>query len=159
MSTGKSRLELFLEKVQKTESCWLWVAHIDPDPANGGYGTFWDGTRMVKAHRWAFEHFHTAIPNGVLVCHSCDVRHCVNPAHLFLGSSKDNAVDRATKGRGAPQAGELNHRGSKLHAEDVVAIRQQYSAGEHPSAIASRYNISASHARNIGCGRFWGHVK
>ena len=84
------------------EECWLWTGRLD----KGGYGVLdvalVDGTRdrPVHAHRlmWILEN--ETIPSKKMdVCHSCDVRSCVNPGHLWLGTRSDNMRDCAAKGR------------------------------------------------------------
>ena len=54
---------------------------------------------MVAAHRFSYEHHIGPIPTGMFVLHRCDVRRCVNPAHLFIGDARDNLLDCIEKGR------------------------------------------------------------
>lgn len=77
----------FWRKVVKTDTCWLWVAGKNSD----GYGTFWDGLRQTRAHRWAYEAVKGAIPNDLHLDHLCRVRHCVNPDHLDPVTNAENA--------------------------------------------------------------------
>lgn len=94
-------MERFWKKVQKTDWCWIWTASF----FTNGYGQFrhgsrTDGTRKLDhAHRMAYRLEVGQIPEGMLVCHKCDNKKCVNPDHLFLGTSKDNTQDMIKKGR------------------------------------------------------------
>jgi len=88
-------LNLFWEKVEKTDACWNWKAFIDYK----GYGQFGFKNKVVRSHRVAWELTFGPIPSGLHVLHRCDNRKCVNPAHLFLGTNKDNVNDRELKGR------------------------------------------------------------
>lgn len=81
--------------VPQPSGCWEWTGAIRKD----GYGQC--GRR--GAHRAAYEHAYGPIPKGMFVCHSCDNPPCCNPAHLWIGSSHDNLVDCALKGRARGQ--------------------------------------------------------
>lgn len=85
-----------------TESgCWIWTGKLrDRGGATGEpYGVTTKLGREVYAHRFAYMAFHGPIPDGLNVIHSCDVRCCVNPAHLRLGTQKENIQDASRKGR------------------------------------------------------------
>lgn len=92
--------ERFDEKVEiaKAGECWTWTASVD----GKGYGQFCHagGKSTMRAHRFAYERAFGPVPDGLLVCHTCDNRRCVNPAHLFVGSHSDNMKDMRRKGRG-----------------------------------------------------------
>lgn len=74
--------------------CWLWQG-----AKRNGYGRIRRGRGFVAAHRLVYEVVNGRVAKG-LVCHRCDVPACVNPAHLFLGTAKDNTQDMVAKGRG-----------------------------------------------------------
>ena len=93
----------FWSKVDKSadaHKCWLWTAGRNRKNARYSYGQFRiaNGEPLAAAHRLAWELKHGPIPQGLCVCHRCDVPVCVNPAHLFLGSASDNIRDAVQKG-------------------------------------------------------------
>lgn len=75
--------------------CWEWQG-----ARMHGYGCIRDGARNVQAHRLAWKMATgQRIPTGMVICHHCDNPPCVNAAHLFLGTPRDNVIDAVAKGR------------------------------------------------------------
>lgn len=113
----------FLEKVNKTENCWLWTGSKN----NKGYGRINVRGKVKLAHRIGYElYFMRYVSDAIQVLHKCDTPSCVKPAHLFLGNAKDNMQDMSTKKRGcngerAPWA--------KLTQKKVEDIRNIYTRG------------------------------
>lgn len=93
---NRSVEERFWSFVEKSEGCWTWVGMI----GTTGYGQFWDGHHLSKAHRFSYRLHKGELPSELHVCHSCDNPLCVNPAHLWLGTDADNLRDMWAKGRG-----------------------------------------------------------
>ena len=118
--------EAFWNKVNKTDGCWLWTGHR----TTNGYGRLHFDGRGIQAHRLAWEWTNGPIPEGLRVCHRCDVPNCVNPEHLFLGTQQDNIRDMYAKGRFPkyPRYGEYGT-AAKLTWPLVYKIRERYAAG------------------------------
>ena len=96
------REKFLIRCIPVTESgCWIWTGSM----SSGGYGQVKIGGKLHRAHRVAWTIFKGPIHDGLMVCHRCDVRDCVNPEHLFLGTAKDNFQDCLKKGRMGKGAG------------------------------------------------------
>lgn len=77
------------------DECWLWIGGV----GSSGYGSFSFCGNKVQTHRFIYAACIGDIPDGMFVCHHCDVKLCVNPGHLFAGTQSDNMLDSVTKGR------------------------------------------------------------
>lgn len=142
--------ERFWSKVNKTDTCWLWVGAKD----NNGYGAIRVNSKNINAHRFSYQILKGRIGNGLFVCHSCDNPSCVNPEHLFLGTNYDNVQDMVKKMRNT--LGEKNGM-SFLSAEDVTKIRtikDKYSRRE----LASMFSIGESTLSQIINYKRWKHI-
>jgi hypothetical protein len=151
-SHHKAWRERFWAKVHKSEDCWLWAAYLDKH----GYGVFGTATDRslayreigeFRAHRIAWVLAYGPIPLELCVLHSCDVRSCARPEHLWLGTNIENTEDRDKKGRGRVACGE-NNPGAKLTTIQVAAIRAM--ADKQPQwMIAEQFGISQANVSSI----------
>src|SRR5436305_10075825 len=97
MTIARPALQRFLEKFipEPMSGCWLWTASVNDD----GYGKFRLSMEcFTRAHVAAWELLR-GDRRGLSVLHKCDVRQCVNPDHLYLGTQKENARDAIVRGR------------------------------------------------------------
>jgi hypothetical protein len=144
--------ERFWSHVDTSGECWLWTGGGNIH----GYGKLRLGNKHLAAHRVAWELTNGAIPDGLSVLHKCDVRACVRPEHLFLGTQQDNMRDCANKGRQA--LGERNNH-AVLNAADVAAIREQHAAGGvTQAALARAYGVKPGTILAIIRHVNWRHV-
>jgi hypothetical protein len=146
--------ERFWEKVdiRSLDECWPWIGSID----TRGYGTIGaDGGRpLMRAHRVAYELTRGPIPAGLVVCHVCDNRACVNPEHLFVATQRENVLDMVRKGRRQWPNGE-HHYIAKLTAADVLNIRDD---PRPPRLIRAQYDIGKTTLYQIKRRESWRHL-
>lgn len=165
--------------------CWPWLGGFF---AGKEYGQFSVGARTVRAHRYAWEMVAGPVPTGFSILHTCDNPRCVRNddagvyeangvlrprrGHLWLGTHEDNMRDRDAKGRtlagddhplvrhperAARPAGEANPM-ARLAADDVVAIRLAYAAGERQHVLAERYGVAITTISAIVTRKNWAHI-
>jgi hypothetical protein len=120
---------------------------------SGGYaGTTLLG-KAYMVHRLAWLAHHGPIPDGLLVCHHCDNRLCLEPEHLFLGTPQQNAIDMLRKGRGR-QSGK-----PQLDPSTVAAIKRRLLIGDEVNEIAAEMKVSAATIGGIKRGDVWAFVE
>lgn len=145
-----SDINRFWPKVKKTEGCWIWKAAYD----KGGYGRFCYKSKAERAHRVSWELHNGLIPKELCVLHKCDVRGCVNPNHLFLGTRVDNIKDMDNKGRRVSLKGNKNGN-SKLNEEKVKSIRQLFLKGHSKSKLALKFGVTSQMISRIVRNKNW----
>ena len=135
--------------------CWIWQRCID----SGGYGmlNLGIGESPERAHRFSRIRSNDQIPYGMCGLHRCDVRPCVRPDHLFIGSYLENNRDRHLKGRSASHKGENNGR-ANLCDVDVHLVRDLHESGQTYRAIAKWLEIPLSTITNIIRRHTWTYI-
>lgn len=149
----------FWSKVEPRPSgCWEWTGAT----RRGGYGVFVYRlasyrVRQDTAHRLSWEMLYGPVPDGLLVCHSCDNRRCVRPSHLWLGTDQDNSDDKMRKGRSnlASRSWRPRSHGTKLSEDDIPGIRARIATGESYAAIGRSCGVSGEAISLIARGKRW----
>lgn len=135
-------------------TCWLWMRGI----GRGGYGQITMGRQVYRTHRAAYRVAYGDIPNGLCVCHSCDVRRCINPEHLHLGTAADNHQECRDRRRNFPPPhiyGEAHPR-SRLTESDVINIREMVNThGITIAQVARSYGVNWRTIKLIQIGAAW----
>jgi hypothetical protein len=141
----------FWSKVNKTDTCWLWTGSLN----DRGYGNFGFNGKVDKSHRVSWLLSGNTIPEGDIICHApheiCGNRHCVNPAHLRVGTQVENMNDRIADGTIARG---IKHGSNKLTEEQVRAIRANPENKTH-AALAREYRVSSTHIRRVISRKKW----
>jgi hypothetical protein len=145
----KQRFEKYTIK-NGDEYCWNW----NGSKFKKGYGLMSFDGKIMQAHRVSFQLYNREIPKGLFVLHSCDVRECTNPRHLFLGTNIDNMKDMVKKGRSPVQLGSTNPN-SVLKEDQVREIKNLLKKGFTISSIAREYKVSKDAIGHIKHGRSW----
>jgi HNH endonuclease len=119
-------------------SCWLWTGAVKQ---RTGYGSIWINGRELKVHRVAYFLEHGRIDDSLMVLHTCDVRLCVNPAHLYQGTARDNSRDMSRRGRVRKMYGETNGK-AKLTRRTVRAIKKMLAEKASGRCHLRQYEIA-----------------
>jgi hypothetical protein len=138
--------EKFWDRVEKTESCWLWTGARSPT----GYGNIYIFKSYISTHRLSWLINFWNIPIGLDVCHHCDNPPCCNPNHLFLGTAKQNIQDSIRKGRWLSKS-----RHAKVTAENVSEMRRLSLEGHTRKHIANLFGVTPQNISCILLGQTW----
>lgn len=142
----KCQLEAkLLAKTNITKTCWLWEGVKNPD----GYGRILIGKLRFNAHRIMYEIHNGKFDKKLNVLHSCDVRNCINPSHLFLGTQYDNIQDIYKKGRGNKQGN------ARINLEIAEKIRELVRQGYSQKSLIGFYNLDSSQISRIVNNVIW----
>jgi hypothetical protein len=142
-------LEMMINSVH--DRCTLWPF----GKTSGGYGAVTLDGRHCSTHSASWQIFNNQkVPKGYFVCHSCDVKLCFNPFHLFIDTPKGNMEDRDRKGR---QARGIRSGVSKLNEEQVNEIRSLYPSLDTVK-LGVKFDVHPSTVGNIVRKKTWKHL-
>lgn len=132
----------FWERVDTSGSCWTWSGCRN----KRHYGVLGFRYTTILAHRLSYILCRGQIPSDRFVLHRCDNPPCVNPDHLFLGTSQDNSSDMVMKGR--------HRRTAKLSEAQVLEIVRRYK-NETAISLAEEFGVHYQTVNHIVNGRRW----
>jgi hypothetical protein len=141
--------------IKSEDECWLWKAHCNPD----GYGRFSINGKVILAHRFVWTLYHGDIKEGLCILHTCDIRPCCNPNHLWDGTNADNTNDMIIKGRQRPGSliGSRNA-SHKLNEEDVICIRIMRQCGFTEPFLSELYDVCRGTISKLSSRETWKHI-
>lgn len=146
-----SPAERFWDKVEKTDSCWMWTGATK----DKGYGVLRVNGKNVGAHVFSYELHKQKLPSRAFVCHACDTPACVNPEHLWVGDNDSNIKDMVFKNRHT--YGERNAQ-AKLTTENVLTMKHLKKMGVTQEAMISMFGVSRTAISQAITGKRWKHL-
>lgn len=149
---GKPFEKKFWNKIEKTDSCWLWHG----TRGISGHGQVRHNGRPDLAHRVSYMIHKGPIPEGMVVRHKCDNPPCVNPYHLELGSAADNMRDKMIRNR---QAKGESQGFAKFTNETVKEARRLRAEGWTYLQLEKHFGVSRQTISHACRGNTWKHVK
>jgi len=147
--TPQERFEKSIVRIPES-GCWIWGAAIN----KYGYGKAKVDGKDITAHRWSWQLFRGDIPDGLHVCHTCDVRSCVNPNHLFLGTPKENNDDKIRKGRQGTFVPNPKRLLSETQVREIRNLRGHMRIVE----IAEKFGVDHTNISRIHTRKTYAHV-
>jgi hypothetical protein len=132
--------------------CWLWTGAVNVS----GYGLFYIGWDVLRAHRYSYERANGKLKDGQVVMHKCDNPICVNPSHLAAGSQLENIADMIAKKRARRGIfkGEDNA-SAKLTEGAVRSIR---ASSMSLAELSMQYDVAKTTVWCIKTGKSWRHI-
>lgn len=150
---GLNRFWNFVDRGDPNQ-CWPWTGWFF---ARNPYGGFTYGGKTYRAHRLAYTLTNGPVPSDKVVLHTCDNPACCNPAHLVVGTYRENTQDMLHKKRHITPCGE-RHPHAKLTDDDVRRIRELAGNGLTHRAIADMFGVAQAQIWRVVRGKSWKHV-
>lgn len=146
----------YLPDEMPESECWKWQG----SKHKTGYGQLSHKKQRTvhKAHRLAYVIAKGDIPDGMMICHTCDNPACVNPSHLYAGTAKDNFKDMIERDRHVPPP---HVPGSKcgMALLDEEKVRYIRSSDKTPEELAEKFNVKPRTIRAVISRQNWRHVE
>jgi len=143
------RLRAKIDKIQKGDNeCWIWQWAIGPQ----GYGSVRYVDKSIGAHRAVYMEYVGKIPRGKLVCHTCDVKPCVNPNHLYIGTHRSNSDDMVERSRSMRGAKNAKTKLTEIQVREILALRGEATS----DAVGLLFKVAPTTVRSIWSGYSWG---
>jgi len=149
MELTEEQQKRFWDKVDKTDSCWLWTGCV----FKSGYGAVSINCKTYISYRISWLLFGNTIPEGHVIRHKCRSKKCVNPTHLETGTYAENAEDKK-RDKTQPLGEQCNL--AKLTATQVHEIRAR--ASENHYTLAEEYGVNQSTIWRLVNRRRWKHI-
>lgn len=145
-------------RCEKAESgCWLWIGAVSPS----GYGKIKVDRIAVDTHvaSWRFANCGSPVPVGMLVMHLCDVRRCVNPAHLCVGTNSENMLHASEIGAMRNPKGSRHYRAvlNEAVASEILSLKRDGKIGCRK--IARLRGLKPSTVHSVIVRSSWKHVE
>lgn len=132
------------------DQCMEWIG----GKFDFGYGKFKLFKTHVRSHRFSYEFYNGPIPEGILVCHSCDNPPCVNPTHLWLGTHQDNDQDKVMKGRSTKGIKNATSKLTEGQVLEIINLSSIYTEEQ----IANMFGVASTIINRIKNGKNWTHI-
>jgi hypothetical protein len=155
MKFSESRFWLRVQPSDDPDGCWLWLGKINPTT---GYGIVQRDRREEGAHRTAYALTYGEVPDGLSVLHTCDIRPCVRPDHLYAGTQRDNVLDMYERGRVIGYQGSpgMSNGAAMLTDGEVVMMRALHGSGAmNQRQLVVEFGASKGAVSNIVLYKSW----
>lgn len=141
-----------LEFKEDENGCFIITSHR----LNGeGYGYMRHNGKFHRIHRFIYQECFGDVPDNLVVRHKCDVRSCINPEHLELGTTQENTLDCIARGR---KAIGMRSGANKITDEKAREIKKMLKDGKRNCEIERSLNVSSKTVYKIKINKTWKHI-
>lgn len=141
-----------LDFTKDENGCFIVTSHR---PNGDGYCYMRNNFRQIRMHRHVYEECFGEIAEGLVIRHKCDVRNCINPEHMELGTSRENTYDTISRGRKA--VGEQSRK-NKITEQKAREIKMMLKDGMRDCEIMRSLAVTVAIVRKIRLNETWKHI-